>query len=418
MKNNDFWKKIGITIGALLFVKVIAHVPVPGVKADLYQMAVTQYTNPSFSLMNQLSGGALSNMTILGLGISPYISASIIVQLLCAASEYLGNLSREGYYGQKKIEKLNILFGIASSVMIALIASFGLLRLGYLQKPSVFSTLLVAASLCLGAVFLIGIGKLIDKKGIGNGISLILFINIASTLPQDVRSVIEAKENGAVLLIVITTIILGIVLFMELSKKEIRILGSRSLQVSQDKELSHIPIKVAICGVMPILFVSTFQQIGGFFKMLHLDQGVLNFICKLFSSESWFMSKSPYSTGGIVLYLAMLTGFAFLYANLIFNPVNVAGILKGRGNLIPNVRPGNDTVRFLRKERRSMVFFDVLLLAIISLTPIFLANVYSLPMLRLSGTTIIIAVSVVIETKRCVWAEFLGMRYDTKKWFD
>lgn len=418
MSKTDFWKKLGITMGALLLVRIVAHIPVPGVQIDMYKMAITQYTNTAFSLMNQFTGGALSNMTLLGIGISPYISASIIVELLCVISNRLGDLSREGYYGHKRIERMNVMFGICSSVVVSSAAGLGLWKLGFLQKSTLLYALLAAGSLCVGAIFLIGMGKLIDKKGIGNGISLILFVNIVSTFPQDIGTVMTSKKYIAILAVVITAVILGIVLFMELTKKEIKVLGSKYLEdVPQAKGLSNIPIKLAICGVMPIIFVSSFQQMGGLIKAFELNKGILRPICQLLSSDAWFVSRSPYAIAGIVLYLLTLTGCTFLYADIVFNPVNAAIALKEKGSFIPNVRPGNETVAFLRKERRSMVIADAVLLSIISVTPIFLSNMWSLKLLQLSGTSIVIAVGVLIETSREIKAEFSGVLYDKKNWF-
>lgn len=414
---KDFWKKVAVTILILIFVRILAHVPIPGIKTDALKIAMNQYAGSAFYLLNQMTGNAFQNMTLTGLGISPYITATIIVQLLTVSFDRLGNLSRDGYYGRKKIEHLNIGLGIFMSIAIAFTSSIALSKMGYLVYNNVFHICVVTFALCLGAVILIGVGKLIDKKGIGNGISLILFVNIVATFPNDIQMVILSKPKLKIIICSMTAIIIGLIVFMELTRKEIKIYNTTTIKKNkQSDRFSKFPIKLGICNVMPIIFVSTIMQMFSLIALISHHNKVLKEITSVFNTGNWFVSMKPTAIIGIIFYCVIIALSAFLYADIIMNPAEISVALKANRCMIENIRPGNDTVTYIRKTRRGMIIGNILILIIASITPMIITNVLKIS-LQMSGTSLIIAIGVLIETQKAFYADYLGTKYQ-KKWLN
>lgn len=409
---KTFLKKISITIGILLFTRLLAHIPIPVIQLDVLKIAMQQYSNSTFQLLNQMTGNAFENMTLTGLGVTPYITASIIIQLLCITFRSLGNLKRDGYYGQKKVEKITTTLGIIMSVFVAILSSIALKNLGYLTKNSFLYAGITAVCLCAGAVLLIVCGKIIEKKGIGNGISLILGANIISTFSSDIITISNQKTKTLVILVLTLAIIIGILLFMETTSKDIKIYNTTILDDTDEKvdELSVLPIKLGICNVMPLILVATFYQIYSLIVFFVGNNKMLEKAEPFFSTSTWFTKVDPLQIAGIVFYCIIIFVTSYLYADMILNPVEIASNLKKDRSFIPNVRPGNDTVAFIRKERRGVVFVNAMILMILAIVPILITNQLHVS-LNIGSTSLIIVVGVLIEFTKAVKADFYGLQY-------
>lgn len=411
---KKFWKKITITLLVLVLVRLCAYIPVIGVREDALKIAMSQYDG-MFQLMNQMTGNAFQNMTITGLGITPYITATIVLQLLMVSFDTLGNAFRDGYAGKKKREMCTLVLGVFMSIVIALASAITLGKLGYLIKYHPLSVGMVALCLCLGEMLLIGAGKIIDKKGVGNGISLILGINILSTFPSDVKNILSFSKKNLIITGILLFIIISVILFMELTRKEIPVRSTVRLEESKKNEVFQtLPIKLNLCNVMPIIFVSTLMQICSLLAPAAPQKGMIAKILGMFTTSEWFVSKSPYVILGMVVYCLVVIGSGFLYADMAMNLIETSSYLKSNRCYLLGVRPGNDTVDYLRKQRRSMVLCDILLLLVLSLCPIVVSNLLGIS-LQMSGTSLIIVCGVFMEGKRAIRAEYYSTRY-LKEW--
>ena len=259
-KRLQFAQKIGMTILLLLLIRFMSHIPVPGVKHSMFKLAVAGKGNGYFQLYDRLTGGSFSNMTIFGAGITPYITASIVVQLLGYTSKRLNQMYHEGEYGRRHMQKMTLLISCITSVIISFTASYTLYAQGYLNGK--IYILFAGLTLMIGTLILIGIGKWIELRYFKNGISLVLFINIIASIPNDVLTIISLKKWETAILIAVILITLFVLLIMELIRKEIIV--RESARVDQNEEvIKHffIPVRLNMLNVMPIIFMSTILQL-------------------------------------------------------------------------------------------------------------------------------------------------------------
>lgn len=407
-KRLQFVQKIGMTILLLLAIRFMSHIPVPGVKHSMFQLAVAGKGNAYFQLYDRMTGGSFSNMTIFGVGITPYITASIVVQLLGYTSTKLNRMYHDGEYGRKHIQKLTLMISCIISVIISFTASYTLYAQGYLKGK--LYILFAGLALIAGTLILIGIGKWIELRYFKNGISLVLFINIVSSMPNDILTIISLKKWKAALLITVILVTLLVLLIMELIRKEVIV--KESVRVDQNEEVNDrffIPIRLNMLNVMPIIFMSTILQLV---QMLSLV-GVKT---QIFNTSKWFISTKPIYIIGIIVYCAGIFLFGIVYSEIAFNPVNIAVDLKKKASYIPGVRLGNDTAVFLQNTKRGMMLIDAILLTIISIMPIAITSILGVSSLTMFGTSLVIVIGVLVETAYQIKAEAYGVRQEEKQW--
>ncbi len=430
-KIKDIRGKILFTFVALLIVRLGSQLP-------LYKISETAAdvfgSNDSLQFFDTLTGGSLSSLSIFALNISPYITASIIMQLLTIAIPSLEELQKDGENGRKKIASytryMTIVLALIEGIAMAIGFSSG--SDPKLMLTSVTDYIIVVSALVAGSAFLMWLGEKINDRGIGNGISIILAINILAKVPEDIyRLVVNyvITPPDMVKKIIAVVLIVGILVALVFM---INVLngGERRIPVQYAKKVqgrkmvggqtSHIPLKVNTAGVIPVIFASSIMSfpglIAGFFGVQAASgagASVGQKILKLLSSGSWFNIRSlgefKYSIG-MLIYLVLLIFFAYFYTTITFNPAEVANNMKKNGGFVPGIRPGKPTSDFLNKVLNNIVFIGAVGLAIVCVIPILVQGITG-AQVSFGGTSLIIIVGVVLETVKQIESQMLVRHY-------
>ena len=425
-KDTKTRNKLLITFGILFGLLIGYRIPIPGVDTS-YMTTIFQMFEGSGvgGFFNSMTGGSFEQMSIFALSVSPYISASIVLQLATIAFPRLEEIQKDGSVGHQKMERLTyVIAGLLSFILaLAMSLKFGRdgLFLNYTWYMVVFATLVWTA----GACFLVWIGQTITNKLVGNGISMILLFNILSTMPQDVRTVATTlssdKEIAAKIAIIATVVIVILLLFayvivLESTEKRISIKNSHKVAGQMTGANNNVlPIKLNAGGVMPIIYSSTIMSIpvmaANFFKMD--TEKVLYKVLMAFNQSSWFNPETPWYTLGVLAYIP-LTFFMAWFASLkSFNAKDVADNLRKNGSVINGIRPGQPTAEYLEKHSRRILIIGTTMLIFVALLPTFISNIFSIGGLSFGGTSIIIIVGVLIELRNTLNAQTSSVAYKT-----
>ena len=402
--NKELVKRITFTIFKMFLIRLLTNIPVPFLN---YTIASLTYADQdALGLYNRLTGGGLEEFSIFSLSISPYITASILVQLLSILFPSLEALQKDGEYGKKKIEKItrkvNLVLSFIQAFLIT--AAFSYSRVIYRGSlPLLIVTLVLVA----GSLTLMWMGNKITKHGVGNGISLILLLNVLSRIPKDVGSIygqfIEDKGSVGILYgiaaISIALLIAVLTIYLNEAIRKIPIQYSKKMSGKFD-DSAHIPLKLSIGNIMPIIFASSILALPSLFALGMQDAskaGVMQFILKASQQNKWFdLSSWEYSVGYIV-YVGLMLFFSYFYAEMAFNPTEIAYSLKRSGGSIPNVRSGSETETYLKSLSDRLILLGALYLLFICSIPIILTGLLQVKA-TLLGTSIIIIVSIFMET--------------------
>lgn len=430
-KIKDLRKKIIYTLLTLIVVRIGCQIPVPGVNADV----ISEWfeNNNSLDFFNQITGGSFEKMSIFALNITPYITASIILQLLTIAIPRLEELHKDGEEGRKKIAEYTRYVSIGLSIIESAAMAIGFGRAGYLTDGVSFqSVAVIIVSLTAGAAFLMWLGEQITEHGVGNGISIILLYNIVSRMPSDMSTLYEkfvsgasTTVNGLIGAVVILAVILGTVVFIIVLSDGERRISVQYSKKTQGRRLvggqsSHIPLKVNTAGVIPVIFAgSLFQMpivIAGFAGVQPASgpsASIGQKILKMLNQNSWcnFSSFGEFKyTLGLVIYVVLLIFFAYFYTSITFNPQEVSINMKKQGGFIPGIRPGKPTVDYLTKVLNSIIFIGAIGLSIVAIIPIFFSGAFGADV-SFGGTSLIIIVGVVLETLKQIESQMLVRHY-------
>ena len=410
-KTEDIRRKILFTLFVILIYRLGNAVPVPYVNIDALGNYFDTMQNTIFGMLNVMSGGAFANATIFALSIQPYINASIIIQLLGIAFPKLGNLSKEGgEEGKKKIAAITryttvgigLLQGFAYYMMIK---GYGFLTT---DGQSLWAAIVIILTFTSGSALIMWLGEQITEFGIGNGISIILFASIVSRFPTDVYNMISSAAKGTTPVWVTALMLLGalamIVLIVIINDSERRLPVQYAKRVVGRKmyggQSTHLPMKVNMSGVLPIIFAKTIATIPA---------TIAGFTGH--SDSAWASTTSiPYA----IAYFLLIIFFAYFYSTIQFDPIEVSNNLKKNGGYIPGFRPGKPTSDFIRRVLNKITLFGAIYLSIIAVVPILIAHFSqqaALSGVSLGGTSIIIVVGVALETVRALEAQMLMRNY-------
>lgn len=423
-KIADLKKKLIYTLVVVLLYRIGTALPVPYVSSAMLDSMATYTSGSIFQYLNILSGNAFGQATLFALGIQPYITASIVLQLLCVAIPYLERLSKQGDEGRKKINQ----YTRYTTVALALITAFGYYKLlssqGIITKSGFFPGLVIITCYCAGSALVMWLAEKINENGIGNGISIILFANIVSGLPGTIQTFValctgEYPFNdgyipfwaGIIITVVVIAVVIAMVAFIVwMTNSERRLPVQYAKKVVGRKmyggQSSNLPIKVNMVGVMPIIFANSIITIPQTIAMFTgADGGVWGFIVNnLFSSSSLFYA---------FLTFVLIVLFAYFYVSISFNPVEVANNIKNQGGFIPGIRPGRPTSDYISSVLSRITFIGAILLSVVAVLPL-LVNVFSggnLAALAFGGSSVIIVVGVVLETIREIEAQMTMRHY-------
>lgn len=408
--------KIIFTIAMLVLYRLGAHIPVPGIPfqgiTGLFSNTGTSVASGAMALLNLFSGGALAYVSVFSLGIMPYITSSIILQMLQAVVPSLHELAREGEVGQTKITQYSRYLTLALAILnsigyLFLFKSFGISFNGA-DAPEIIFDIVIVGTLVAGAMLIMWMGELITQRGIGNGMSLIIFANIMAGLPQSIYSSVENGNSGILMTVIVCVVILiviPLIIYIERGQRRIpvqyakRVVGRRMM----GGQSTYLPIKVNTAGVIPIIFASALlyfpAQIAVFFPGVAWIQVVAGAL-----SSGWL---------NWVLNVVLIVFFAYFYTSMVFNPEDTADNLQKQGGFIPGVRPGRATAAYIKNALSKITLPSAIFLAIIAIVPSIVFSFTGNTLIRaFGGTSILIMVGVVLDTIAKVESQMKMYDYD------
>ena len=430
LKVKDIRERILFTLLCLAVVRLGSQLPIPGIDRSRISEFLNQITQLSF--LNAITGGSFEQLSIFALSITPYITSSIIMQLLTIAIPRLEEIQKEGEEGRKKIATATRYVTVALALIESIAMAIGFGRSGYLENYSVLSVIVITLTLTAGSAFLMWIGEKITDKGVGNGISIILLVNIVSRMPSDIINLFRTYViggttviNKVIAAILIVVVIVALTVYIIVLNDAIRKIPVQYAQKLQGRRLvggsgSNIPLKVNTGGVMPIIFASSILQTPiiicrflGIQPKSGAGATLGEKILKVLNQQAWcnFTSwgEAKY-TLGLVLYVVMIIFFAYFYTSITFNPLEIANNMKKSGGFIPGIRPGRPTSDYLNKVLNSIIFIGACGLTVAALDPIVFSGVFGADV-SFGGTSLIIVVGVILETMKQVESMMLERHY-------
>ena len=423
-KIKEIRSKILFTFAMLVVIRLGSQLPVPGVDRHYFSNWFAQQTGDAFNLFDAFTGGSFLSMSVIALNITPYITSSIIIQLLTIAIPKLEEMQKDGEEGRKKITAITRYVTVALALIESSAMAIGFGRQGLLQEYNALNVITVIVALTAGSAFLMWIGEKITEKGIGNGISIVLTINIVSRMPQELtglfRQFVTSREIAPAVVaavIIIAVIVLMVVLVIILNS------GTRKIPVQYAKKMqgrkmyggnsSNIPLKINTAGVIPVIFASSLMQFPVIICSLFGINGGTGFWGKVLrglSSSNWCRPSEPIYSIGLVVYIALVIFFAYFYTSITFNPIEIAENMKKQGGFVPGIRPGRPTSEYLTKILNYIIFIGACGLTIVCVLPFFFNGMFGASV-SFGGTSLIIIVSVIVETLKQVESLMLVRNY-------
>ena len=423
-KVKDIRSKIFYTFLMLVVVRLGSQLPIPGVDRSYFANWFSQQVGDAFNFFDAFTGGSFEEMSIFALNITPYITSSIIIELLTIAIPKLEEMQKDGEEGRKKLTAITryVTVGLALLESIAMVIGFG--RQGLIPDMTAMNVITVVVSLTAGSAFLMWVGERITEKGVGNGISIVLMINILSRVPSDITTLYETfikpqtVAKGALAAVIILAVIVVTVVLVILLNGATRNIPVQYAKKMQGRKMvggqsSSIPLKVNTAGVIPVIFASSLMSMPSIiaaFMGRGNGNGIGSKILKGLSQQNWFSLSNPVYTLGFVLYAVMIVFFAYFYTSLTFNPIEVADNMKKQGGFIPGIRPGKPTQDYLEKILNYIIFIGAIGLLIVCTIPIVFNGAFGASV-SFGGTSIIIIVGVVLETLKQIESQMLVRNY-------
>lgn len=423
LKVKDIRKRLLFTLVVLVICRLGSQLPIPGIDTDTISQYLNSLLGDSFNLLNSFTGGSFESMSLFALNVTPYITASIIIQLLTIAIPALEELYRDGEDGRKKINNITRFVTLALSVLESAGLAIGFGKQGLLSNYGPLIVIEMIVCLTAGSVFVMWLGEQITDKGVGNGISIILLCNIVSRMPSDLfnlyQKFVEGKQISNVIIagVIIFLVILGTIIFtIVLNDAERRIPVQYSRKIQGGSQLgglgSTLPVKVNTANVMPIIFSSSLLQFPLVIKQLvgANPKGTAGFIFNALNQSNWCNPDHWNWSIGLIVYLLLNVVFAYFYTSITFNPLEISNNMKKQGGYIPGVRPGKATVDYLNSILTYIIFIGAIGLCIVAVIPIFFNGFFGANV-SFGGTSIIIIAGVVLETMKQIESQTLVRQY-------
>ena len=423
-KIKDIRQKLIYTFLMLVVVRLGSQLPVPGVNRTFFANWLAAQTGDAFNLLDAFTGGSLASMSIFALGINPYITSSIIIQLLTIAIPKLEEMQKDGEDGRKKLQNITRYVTVALALIEGIAMTVGFGNQGLLENATWYNMAIVVVALTAGSAFLMWVGERINQNGVGNGISIVLVINILSRIPSDLTSLFEQFISGKTIAkgtlagVIIAAIIVAmvvLVVFLQGAERKIPVQYSKKIQGKRQVggANSVIPMKVNTAGVIPVIFAQSLLQTPVIICTLLGKTGGTSFWYKILrgmSQSNWFDPNNWIYTIGAVVYVLLIIGFAYFYTSITFNPLEIADNLKKQGGSIPGIRSGKPTSDYLQAVLNNIIFIGAIGLSIVAIIPIVFNGLFGANV-SFGGTSIIIIVGVVIETLKQVESQMLVRNY-------
>ena len=414
------------TLGMLVVIRIGSNLPIPGVDASYLSSFFENLQASGLGFFNAITGGSFSSMSLFALSITPYITSSIIMQLLTIAVPKLEEMQKEGEDGRRKIAEYTryLTVGLALFESTAMALGLGGQGLVLEEYRNFWGYLTVVAAMTAGSALLMWIGERITEKGVGNGISIVLLVNIVSSLPQDIMMLYyrfmagQSVPVAAIACVIVLAVIIATVVFVLIlngAERRIPVQYSKKMQGRRmvGGQSSHIPLKVNTAGVIPVIFASSIMSmpamVAQFFTVDYTSFG--GQILMMLSSSNWFRPEAPVYSIGLILYIVLIVLFAYFYTSITFNPLEVANNMKKSGGFIQGIRPGKPTSDYLSGILSYIVFLGAAGLAVVCIIPIIASGLFSVGNLSFGGTSLIIIAGVILETIKAIESKMLVRNY-------
>ena len=423
-KIKEVREKLLYTFFMLVVTRIGSQLPIPGVNTTFFQELFARQSNDAFGFFNTITGGSFTNMSVFALSITPYITSSIIMQLLTIAIPKLEEMQQEGEDGRKKIAEYTRYLTVALALMQSIAMAIGFGGKGLLVNFTAMNVIVAIVTMTAGSAMLMWIGERITENGVGNGISIVLLFNIISTMPSDMITLYERFLQGKIVAVAVVTaviiaaVIVAMVVFVIIlqdAERRIPVQYSKKMQGRKmvGGQSTSITLKVNTAGVIPVIFASSLMSfpvvIAGFFQVNYDTIG--GKILLALNSSSWFNPERPAYSVGLIVYIALIIVFAYFYTSITFNPLEVANNMKKSGGFIPGIRPGKPTSDYLDGILEYIILIGACGLIIVCLVPIIVSGLFSVSRLSFGGTSLIIIVGVVLETIKAVESQMLVRNY-------
>lgn len=415
-RSRDLRSKILFTIAILVLIRIVAHIPLPQIDRSQLESFLNQSENQIFGVLSLFTGGALAQLSIDLLGVGPYITASIIIQVLTKAIPTWDALSKEGGSGREKLNQYTRYL----TVPLAVVQGYAMISL--LRSQNVLTAIdgidifLILAALTTTSIFVMWLGELISEKGIGNGISLIIALGIVAGLPQQFVNTATTLESGAIMNLIIfgaiALLTIAVIILVNEAERKVPITYAKRATgpVGGNSAVdSYLPLRVNTSGVVPIIFALsflTFPAVVARFLSTAKSSALVDFSNKVTA----FVGNDLYYA---IMYAVLVFVFTFFYTYIVLEPAQLSDNLQKQGGFIPGIRPGSETTTFLRYTISRITIIGAIFLAAIAVMPIILENTLNIPSLVIGGTSILIVVSVVIDTSRQLASQVSLRRYDS-----
>lgn len=423
-KNKQLRKKLLFTTLILIVVRFGSQLPIPEIDSAQISAYLKSTLGDSFSLLNSFTGGSFMQMSVFALSVTPYITSSIIMQLMTIVIPALEEMQKDGEDGRKRMAKITRYV----TVVLAIIEGAGL-AIGFANQGALgtdyttFTIVTMIIALTAGAVLVMWLGERITENGIGNGISIILLVNIVSGMPGDFTSLynqfMKGKQIGPALIAgcVIVGVVLAVVVFVIVlsdAERHIPVQYSKKMQGRKlvGGQQSKIPLKVNTAGVIPIIFASSIMQFPIMLQnvLKYENNGFIGKALTSLNSSTWFDASHPKRSIGLLIYIVLVVLFAYFYTSITFNPLEISNNMKKQGGFIPGIRPGKPTVDYLNKILKYIIFIGAAGLTIVAVVPFFFNGVFGASV-SFGGTSIIIVVGVILETIKQIQSQLLVQNY-------
>ncbi len=423
-KIKDIRNRIFYTFLMLVVIRIGSQLPIPGVDRTYFANWFANSSGDAFNFFDAITGGSFAQMSIFALNITPYITSSIIMQLLTIAIPKLEEMQKDGEDGRKKIQKITRYVTVVLALIEGGAMAIGFGRQGLLTEYNFVNVLTVIVALVAGAAFLMWVGERITEKGVGNGISIVLLINIISRIPDDFVALYQqfimnkTIAKGALAAVIILAIILAtvvFVIFLQGGERRIPVQYAKKMQGRKmvGGQSTHIPLKVNTAGVIPIIFAQSLLQFPVVIAQLAgkgNGTGIGSKILKGLSSSNWCNPNEPVYSIGLLVYIVLVVFFAYFYTSITFNPMEVANNMKKQGGFIPGIRPGKPTTDYLNSILSYVIFIGAVGLIIVAVIPIVASGVFGASV-SFGGTSLIIIVGVILETIKQIESQMLVRNY-------
>ena len=423
-KNKQLRKKLLFTTLIRIVVRFGSQLPIPEIDSAQISAYLKSTLGDSFSLLNSFTGGSFMQMSVFALSVTPYITSSIIMQLMTIVIPALEEMQKDGEDGRKRMAKITRYV----TVVLAIIEGAGL-AIGFANQGALgtdyttFTIVTMIIALTAGAVLVMWLGERITESGIGNGISIILLVNIVSGMPGDFTSLynqfMKGKQIGPALIAgcVIVGVVLAVVVFVIVlsdAERHIPVQYSKKMQGRKlvGGQQSKIPLKVNTAGVIPIIFASSIMQFPIMLQnvLKYENNGFIGKALTSLNSSTWFDASHPKRSIGLLIYIVLVVLFAYFYTSITFNPLEISNNMKKQGGFIPGIRPGKPTVDYLNKILKYIIFIGAAGLTIVAVVPFFFNGVFGASV-SFGGTSIIIIVGVILETIKQIQSQLLVQNY-------